>query len=160
MHPQTQFYYSNINDNKSETYLKLESLCKDVQNSWRNDCDETNSMKEIIEIIDGMLIMSSLEDYFSNNKKDLDYFMGYFANEVIVNILNQPAVFGENGDEIALDLFYHFVKLFMQFHKNKEYAPLFEKMRKIFSHDYYNSYFNPKVRYSKNKINLKKRIYL
>ena len=119
MNPQVQYYYSQINENKSETYLKLETLSKDVQNSWRCDCDETNSIKEIIEIIDGMLIMSSLEDYFSNSKKDLEYFMGDFSKEVIENILRQPALFGDNGDEIALDLLYHFVRLFMQFHKKK-----------------------------------------
>ena len=45
------YYYSNINNNKSETHRKLESLCLDVTKSWRLDCDETNSMKEISEIL-------------------------------------------------------------------------------------------------------------
>ena len=64
MHPQTSSYYYQLDNNKSETYSKLESLCQHVQNSWRHDCDETESMKEIKQIIDGMLIMSSLEDFF------------------------------------------------------------------------------------------------
>ena len=126
-----QFYYSNNND-KSETYLKLESLSLNVRKSWVEDSDQTDSMKEIIEIIDGMLIMTSLEDYFLNNKTDLDYFMGEFSKEVLTNTLNQPVIFGENGDEIGMDLIYHFVKLFMKFHQNKEYAPLFENKKNFF----------------------------
>ena len=151
----SQFYYSNNND-KSETYLKLESLSLNVRKSWVEDSDQTDSMKEIIEIIDGMLIMTSLEDYFLNNKTDLDYFMGEFSKEVLTYTLNQPVIFGENGDEIGMDLIYHFVKLFMKFHQNKEYAPLFEKIRKIFSKDNSNSFFNPQERSMRKEINPKK----
>ena len=64
-----QYLYGNY-INKSDTYRKLESLCQDVMMSWRNDSDETNSMIEIIQIMDGMLIMTSLEDYFLKNKTD------------------------------------------------------------------------------------------
>ena len=158
MDPQTQLYFSNI-ANRSDNYKKLHSLCQDIQKSWFHDCDETDSMKEIIELIDGILIMTSLEDYFLNDKNDLDYFMGEFSKEVISNILIQPAVYGENGDEIALDVIYHFIKLFMKFHKNKEYAPLFEKIRKIFSKDnfYTNYLFNPNSNAFKKEINPKKK---
>ena len=155
MHPQTQYYYENIIKSKSETYLKLESLSNDIRQSYLHDCDKTDSIKEIIQIIDGMLIMSSLEDYFSNNKKDLQYFMDEFSKDVISNILIQPIVYGENGDDIALDLLYHFVKLFMKFHNNKEYAHLFEKIRKIFANEN-DSFFNTKERYYKKELNPKK----
>ena len=156
MSSQSSFYYSNYINDKSETCLKLQSLSQDIKNSWLQDCDETSSMKEIIEIIDGMLIMTSLEDYFLDNKKDLDYFMGDFTKDIITNILIQPVIFGENGDEIAFDLIYHFIKLFMHFHKNKEYAPLFEKIRKIFSKEYTNSFFNPNSKSLRKEINPKK----
>ena len=127
------FYYSDYLSDKSETYRKLEQLSRDVRNSWSNDCDETDSMKEIIEMINGMLVMTSLEDYFLNDKVDLEYFMGEFSKEVLTNILLQPIIFGENGDQIGLDLLYHYIKLFMKFHKKKEYSNLFENIRKIFS---------------------------
>ena len=156
MDPHTQYYYSFMINNRSENYQKLQSLCNDIKRSWINDCDETESMKEIIELIKGMLIMSSLEEYFSNNKNDLDYFMGEFTKEVIFNILTQPVIFGDNGDQIGLDLIFHFIKLFMHFHKNKEYAPLFEKIRKIFSKDYSTSLFNPNSKSSKKENNPKK----
>ena len=149
-----QYLYGNY-INKSDTYRKLESLCQDVMMSWRNDSDETNSMKEIIQIMDGMLIMTSLEDYFLKNKTDLDYFMGEFTKEVISNILIQPIVYGENGDDIALDLIFHYIKLFMHFHKNKEYSPLFEKIKKIFDKENY-SYFRPHERNYKKELNPKK----
>ena len=154
MDPQTQYYLSNYGG-KSETFLKLESLCQDIKKSWFQDCDETDSMKEIIEIINGILIMESLEEYFSNNKKELDYFMGDFSKDVINNIMLQPVIFGENGDEIGLDLLYHFIKLFMKFHNNKEYSPLFEKIRNIFSTNI-NSLFNPNSRTIKKENNPKK----
>ena len=150
MNSQIHQFYSNYNNNKSDTYKLLESLCQDVQLSWQKDIDETSSMKKIIEIIDGILLMTSLEEYFSNNKTDLDYFMGEFSKEVINHILYQEVVYGENGDDIALDLIFHFIKLFMHFHKHKEYAPLFEKIRKIFSKEFSNNYFvTPKKNYKK-----------
>ena len=149
MNSQIQQYYSNY-IKKSDTYNILESLCKDIKSSWQNDCDKTDSMKEIIEILDGILLMTSLEEYFSNNKIDLDYFMGEFSKDVLTYTLMQEVIYGENGDEIALDLIFHFIKLFMRFHKHKEYAPLFEKIRKIFSKDLANNYFvTPKSHYKK-----------
>ena len=144
MNPQTQYYHSQNFIDKPEIQRKLESLAQDIRKSWAHDCDETDSMKEIIEIIDGMLIMPSLEEYFSNNQSVLDYFMGDFSKDVIENILNQPIVYGDKGDDIAMEVLFHFVKLFMKFHKNKEYSPLFEKIRKIFSKESYISYFNPR----------------
>ena len=158
MDPENQFYLSNLN-NQSENYQWLKSLCGDIKRSWLQDCDETSSMKEIIEIINGILIMNSLEDYFSNNKTDLNYFMGEFSKEVISNILIQPVIYGHNGDEIALDLIYHFIKLFMKFHKNKEYSSLFEKIRKIFAKDSYysKSIFDPNSNSFQKEVNQKKK---
>ena len=150
------FNYSNNSNNISDTYTKLKTLCDDVKRSWHQDRDETNSMKEIIEIIDGMLVMTSLEEYFSNNKSDLEYFLGDFSKEVITFILIQPVIYGENGDEIALDLLFHYVKLYMHFHKNKEYSQLFGHIRKIFSREGNSSFFVTQGSYYKTEINPKK----
>ena len=151
------FYYSNYLSDKSETYRKLEQLSNDVRNSWTNDCDETDSMKEIIEMINGMLVMTSLEDYFLNDKMDLEFFMGEFSKDVLSNILAQPVIYGENGDQIGLDLIYHYIKLFMKFHKKKEYSNLFENIRKIFSKPNSNQFFNPRAHSFKKEINKKKK---
>ena len=85
--------------------------------------------------------MESIEEYFSNNKSDLYFFMGEFSKEVIEYTTRQNIIYGENGHELALDLLFHFIKLFFKFHKIKEYSNLFENIRKIF--DLSSSYFSP-----------------
>ena len=116
-------------------------------------------MKEIIQIIKGMLIMTSLEDYFSNNKTDLVYFIEEFTNTVITYILYQPVIYGDNGDEIGFDSLFHFVKIFMTFHK-KKYSQLFENIRKIFTIESNHSFFVNQNIYYKREINPKKSIYM
>ena len=139
MEIQTSNYYSYSSN--SEVYRKLFSLKNDIRNSYQFDRDETDSIKEIIQIIKSMLIMASLEEYFSNNQTDLNYFMGEFSKDVIIYTLHQYIVYGENGHELAMDLLLHFVKLFFKFHKNKEYSTLFENIRKIFDNS--QSYYCP-----------------
>ena len=154
---QSPTFYYNLNEDKSENYMKLESLSCDVKNSWIHDCDETNSMKEIIEIINGIMIMDSIEDYFLNDKNDLNFFMGEFSKVVISNILSQPVIYGEDGDQIGLNLLFHYIKLFMKFHNKKEYSLLFENVRKIFVDFISKSFFNPKAPKFKKEINQEKK---
>ena len=139
MDNQGRNYYSFSSN--SEVYKKLFSLKIDIRNSYQYDRDETGSIKEIIEIIKSMLIMASLEEYFSNNQTDLNYFMGEFTKEVIQYTLHQDVIYGDNGHDLALDLLLHFIKLFFKFHKNKEYSTLFENIRKIFDNS--KNYYSP-----------------
>jgi len=132
MHSNVHNYYSHYANN-SEVYRKLKSLAIDVKNSYQFDRDETDSIKEIIEILKSILIMESIEEYFSNNKSDLYFFMGEFSKEVIDFTLRQDFIYGENGHDSALDMLFHFIKLFFKFHKNKEYSNLFENIRNIFN---------------------------
>ena len=148
MHSNVQNYYSHYANN-SEVYRKLKSLAIDVRNIYQYDRDETDSIKEIIEILKSVLIMESIEEYFSNNKSDLYYFMGEFSKEVIEYTTRQEIIYGENGHELALDMLFHFIKLFFKFHKNKEYSNLFENIRNIFNATM--PYFTPsKYRKEKN----------
>ena len=150
----SQYYYGRSSNNKSDNYRNMESLSADIRKSWQADCDGTNSMKEISQIINGILVMSSIEEYFSNNKEDLEFFMGEFSDNVIELILMQPVIYGDNGDDIALDLLFNYVKLFMRFHKNKDYSTLFENIRKIFSLQ--NHYYIKQNSHYKKDINPKK----
>ena len=75
------------------------------------------------------------------NKSDFYYFIGDFTKEVIEYILRQDIIYGDNGHDLALDMLFHFVKLFFKFHKNKEYSNLFENIRKIFTPS--SSYYIP-----------------
>ena len=151
MHANVQNYYSHFANN-SEVYRKLKSLAIDIRNIYQFDRDETDSIKEIIEILKSILIMESIEEYFSNNKSDLYFFMGEFSKEVIEYTTRQNIIYGENGHELALDMLFHFIKLFFKFHKNKEYSNLFENIRNIFNSAM--PYFAPS-QYKKEK-NLKK----
>ena len=154
---QSPTFNYNLYEDKSENYMKLESLSCDVKNSWIHDCDETNSMKEIIEIINGIMIMDSIEDYFLNDKNDLNFFMGEFSKVVISNILSQPVIYGEDGDQIGLNLLFHYIKLFMKFHNKKEYSLLFENVRKIFVDNISKYFFNPKAPKFKKEISQEKK---
>ena len=78
--------------------------------------------------------------------------MGEFSKEVIEYTTRQNIIYGENGHELALDMLFHFIKLFFKFHKNKEYSNLFENIRNIFNSAM--PYFAPS-QYKKEK-NLKK----
>ena len=131
------------NYNKTDIYQTLERIANEIKLSWVNDLDKTDAMKELIQILNEILSKDSLEEYFNNNEKDLKYFMTDFMQEITHKILIQPVVYGEDGDEIALDVLFHIFKLFLKFHKNKNYASLFEKIRTIINTDNHNSFFLP-----------------
>ena len=141
---------------------KFHKIAEEIRISWIRDCDKTNYMILLIDLLKEMQKKESLEEYFSNNEEDLNYFMGDCMNEIINNILIQPIIYGEKGDEIGLELLLNIYKLFLKFHKNKKYAPLFEKIRTIFHYDRGSCSFfssndprnnNPIKKYDCNKFN-------
>ena len=110
----------------------LQHLASEIRISWIRDCDKTDAMTALNNFILNILKKNnSLEEVLNQDEQLLQYFMNDFMNEVISNILNQPIVYGDNGDDIALDLLYNIYRLFLKFHKNKKYSPLFEKIRQI-----------------------------
>ena len=132
------------NDGENHISLKnrLQSIANEIKTSWLRDCDRTEYMISLTKIIKEMLTKETLEEYFSNNEEVLNYFMGDCMQEVIQYILIQPIIFGDNGDEIGLELLTNINKLFLKFHKNKKYAPLFEKIRTIFNDRTTRSFFS------------------
>ena len=140
---------------------KLEKIVKKIKNSWYNDTDETQYMIMLTKMLKEMLTKDSLEEYFSNDEQVLNFFMNDFYKEVIQNILVQPIIYGENGDEIAMELLLNTYKLFLKFHKNNKYGPLFERIREIFHSNSHRSYFasddnknnNPIKKYDCSKFN-------
>ena len=125
---------NNNEDKASSIQDELKEICSRIRNSYLRDLDETKYMIKLTEMIKEMLTNKTLEEYFSNNEELLSYFMGNFLSEVIKYTLNQKTVIGENGDDIALNLLFHIFKLFLKFHKNEKYSPLFEKIRNIFNY--------------------------
>ena len=122
----------------------LPHIASEIKISWLRDCDKTESMKTLNQIILDILNKeNSLEEAFNKDEKLLKYFMTDFMQEVISNILNQPIVYGDNGDDIALELLYNIYKLFLKFHHNKNYSPLFERIREIVKEKQSQNFFSP-----------------
>lgn len=132
----------NNEDRESEIRDKLREIVNEIRESWARDTDKTEYMIKFIEMLKEMITHDTLEEYFSNNEKDLSLFMGDCLQEIINHILIQPIIYGDNGDSIGVNLLFHIFKLFLKFHKNKKYAPLFERIRNIFNNkEHSNSFF-------------------
>ena len=147
-------------NNPANLKSKLSKIAEQIKRSWIRDCDETEYMIALTKMLKEMIEKETLEEYFSNDEETLNYFMDDFYKEVIQYILIQPIIYGDNGDEIGLDLLVNTFKLFLKFHKNKKYAKLFEKIREIFNGNQ-RSFFknndnrnnNPIKKYDFNKFN-------
>ena len=131
----------NIKENEPPILIKLKNIASQIRESWICDKDKTEYMIELTKMLKEIFKKESIEEYFSNDEKILAYFMGDFMKEVLENILTQKKIYGENGDEIALELLFHIYKLFLKFHKNTNYSVLFEKIRFIFNKQGAKSYF-------------------
>ena len=107
-------------------------LASEIKTSWTRDTDKTDAMKKLNKFIIGILTKNdTLEEVFKKKKKALQYFMTDCMTEVIINILYQPIVYGKNGDDIALTLLFNIYRLFIKFHQNTKYSPLFDRIREI-----------------------------
>ena len=122
---------------------KLKNIKDEIKTSWYKDCDRTNYMVEFTHMLKEMQTKESLEEYFSNDEQTLTEFKGEILQEIVGNILIQPKIYGDNGEEIALNLLLNLFKLFLKFHKNSNYSPIFEKIRYIFHQEHgSNSFFS------------------
>jgi len=122
---------------------KLKKIKEEIKHSWYKDCDRTEYMIEFTKMLKEMASKDTLEDYFSNDEQTLTEFKGEILQEIIGNILIQPKIYGDNGEEIALNLLLNLFKLFLKFHKNSNYSTIFERIRYIFHQDHgSNSFFS------------------
>ena len=151
-----------VQDNpKTVKRYQLEMLEEAIKNSWLRDLDKTKEMNELIQIQEQMLTSPSIASFFENNQSDFEYFSTKFTHEVINNIMIQPAVYGENGDDIALNILNNYLLLWLKFHKDSTCVPLWDEVREIFKPDasYFNannshkSYINPKKLFDANRFN-------
>ena len=111
---------------------KLKNFYLEIRFSYLHDADKTDEMLDLIKFLKEILESNeSLEHNFKDNEPAFQYFITEFLKEIITNILSQYIVYGEDGDEIAVDLLYHIYKLFLKFHKNVKYAPMFEAIRSM-----------------------------
>ena len=122
----------------SNLFSFLQHISSEINTIWLTNSNKIDEMKKLIKFLDDILSKDvPLEDICNQNENLLQYFMNNFMNEVISSILRQSVVYNENGDDIALDLLYHIYKLFLKYHQNKKYAPLFERIREIINTEYH-----------------------
>ena len=133
----------NYRESPEDTLIlvKLKEICKEIQDSWLHDCDKTEYMTELISILKEILLKDSIEEYFNEDENTLNYFMDQFMKDILYNILIQPIIYGDNGNKKGLEILLNIFKLFLKFHKNIKYSPLFEKIRNIFSNQNSNQFF-------------------
>ena len=121
---------------------RMEGISKHIRYSYMTDTDQIDYFISLNEMLKSILELNSIEEFFNNDESDLNYFMETFLEECIDNILKSQVIYGENGDDIALEILFNVFYLFIKFHKNKKYAKLFDIIRKIFndkSHNFFNS---------------------
>ena len=131
----------------------LLEISMNIRNGYFHDIDETKYILKLIKIIKKMCKKESLEEFFSNKENDLTYFMGDFLGDVIKYILIQQKIIGNNGEEIAMELLSQIFNLFVKFHNNPKYAPMFENINTIFAKASENPFFNKSRNADNNQMN-------
>ena len=143
----------DADENESSNYERLQAIVQDLKNGNLNNEDKTISMSDAISMFESINESEkSLEEFFNNNDKELNYFMKDFLDEIINRILPQSYIFGEDGDDIAVELFYQIYRLFEKFHYNSNYFQLFKKIQKLFNNQ--NNFYLSNLK--SNNINPKK----
>ena len=62
----------NENEDSLSLLEKLQVISKEIKISFTRDCDRTEYMKALIEIIKDILTKEKIEDYFSGQKEAFD----------------------------------------------------------------------------------------
>jgi hypothetical protein len=110
----------------------LERLHSEIYQSWLKDLDKREEFLILNNILKKILDSDSIEAFFLNDSHNIIFFLNKFSKEVTNNILRQSVTPGENGDEIALEVLFSYVRIFLKFIHNPNYLPLFENMKEIF----------------------------
>ena len=143
---------------------KLLDIYNNIRESWVRDDDKIGYYIELNDIIKDILTKESIEEYFNNNEDDIKYFIEEFLKEVVDIILKSFKIYGNDGDEIGLDLLFNVYHIFTKFHKNEKYSPIYELIRTVFKNDESNHNFfdgnsnhvdNEVKKYDYSKFNLK-----
>lgn len=143
-----------MENNKTKIRKTLETIEHEIHLGWLRDLDKTTELIELNKILEEILTLNSIEDFFEKNESDFDYFIKKFSKECINNILRQHYIYGENGDEIASNTLLLYIKLFMKFINFNNYMPLWESVKEIFdsSKPYYKGMgYNTVSRIDQNK---------
>ena len=115
---------------------KLEHIENEIKNSYFKDLNKTDELRQLQKILEEILTKDTLEEYFNNDIAGTEYFSKKFTNEVLINILRQNVIYGEDGHEIALSILQLYLKLFLKYYKNHQtptyYISFLDSIKDIF----------------------------
>ena len=123
--------YPEVNP-KNKFIKKLQDSIHEIKLSYLHDLDKTDEIIKIQNFIQKILSSEKpFEENFDNNEETIKFFINSFLKDIITYITVQNIVYGDNGDEIAVDLLYTIYKLFLKYHKEVKYSQMFEVIREI-----------------------------
>ena len=114
---------------------KLYTINKMLKSSCLQKIDRTDYLILLINMIKEILKKDSIEEYFDNNQQLITFFIGDFLEEILDNIVSNTKISGKNGDELAIELFFNIIKLFLKFHGNKYCLSLLKNIFIIFNYE-------------------------
>ena len=85
---------NNNKFDKPATKEELSDIYQEIKNSYMYDKDGTESMKQLIKIIESVLEKEKIEDYFNEDKEAFDYFTDSFFKSVIPILMYQQTIIG------------------------------------------------------------------
>ena len=98
---------------------KLVEICNKIKESWTRDSDEIEYYIAFNDLLKEILTKESIEEYFSNDESLINYFIQDFIKDSLYYILRAFTIFGENGDQIGIEILKNIYNLFLKFHKKK-----------------------------------------
>lgn len=119
-----------MND-KTQIRIKLDKIEDEIKQMCFKDLNKTDAIKNLNEIIKTICKEDSLENYFSNNASDVNYFVTQFSCESLLNLTKKSFIPG-NGDDAVLELFLSYISLFITYQSKNSYLFLWETIKEIF----------------------------
>ena len=121
----------NEEQNK-DIFERLKIIHNDILESYQSDIDKIESFKDLIQILEELIKIEKVENFFDGNTKIIDYFFQKFIPETLNNILRQNYIPGENGDDIGLNILTLYIKLLITILKQDEAKFLCKIIDRIF----------------------------
>ena len=150
----TQEQTTSNHNQKTILRKRLEGIESEIYISWLRDQDKVKELIELCGILEQIYNKSSIEEFF-DNPSDFDYFCKKFSAQTIQNILKQHYVYGTNGDEIAMNVLFAYLRIFYKFMEKPQYQILWESVKEIFD---YNSHYYKGIPVGANKVYNEKKL--
>ena len=78
-----------------------------------------------------IFILNYTKDDSSFSILEKNWINNHSSSVVDISVYNDVPIYGQDGDKIGLEVLMNIYNLFLKFHKNKKYSPIFELIRNI-----------------------------